>query len=161
MGEATTSHLAMFRATIALAWADHELDESERQRILVYIDHNQRLSAAQKEQLRQDLFHPISLDTVWPEITDVQDRAHLINIADAIFWEDGQLCHTEREIYERIKAAHMATLDIDAIREDISAYRKELAVKRQQFEGELNEIRMRGPFGRMMSYLETMVDRVF
>ena len=160
MNEASNSHFSMFRATIALAWVDQQLDEKEIERILVYIDNNKQLSDAQSEQLKQDLHQPIKLDDAWPDITDVQDRAHLINIADTIFWEDGEMCHTEKEVYEKIKAAHMATLDLDFIQEDIATYRKKLAANRQQFNHELHQIQMRGRFGRMMNYLEIMVDKV-
>ena len=155
MSEATKSHYAMFRGAIALAWADHRLDEEEQERILVYIENNRHLSDAQRTQLKQDLLQPVKLDDVWPEITDVHDRAHLINIADAIFWEDGELCHTEKEVYDKIRAAHIATLDVDFIREDIADYRKELAVSRKAFEMELDE--MRSPLGRMLHYLGTLL----
>lgn len=158
MSEATKSHFAVFRAAIALAWADHELHKEEQDRILVFIEKNEELSDAQRERLKQDLQQPINMDDVWPEITDKLDRAHVINIADTIFWEDGELCHSEKEVYEKIKSKHMATLDMDFIREDIANCRKELAASRQQFEQELHE--MRGPFGRMMHYLETMVAKV-
>lgn len=158
MSEATKSEIAMFRAAIALAWADHSLSDEEQNRLLVYIDKNENLSDTQREQLKKELGQPIKMDDVWPEVTDLRDRVHVINIADTIFWEDGQLCHSEKEIYEKIKASHMATLDLDIIREDIAAYRKELLANRQKFQQELHEIR--GPFGRMMHYLETMVDEV-
>jgi uncharacterized membrane protein YebE (DUF533 family) len=151
----------MFRGMIALAWADHDLDDNEKSRILVYIKNNKHLSAAQAEQLALDLDHPVDLDTVWPEITDVQDRAHLINLADVIFWEDGEMCRTEKQVYEKIRAAHIATLDEDFIRQDIAAYRTQLAANREAFDRELHQIKVSGPFGRMMHYLETMVDRVF
>ena len=98
------------------------------------------------------------MDDVWPDITDVLDRAHVINVANTIFWEDGELCHSEKEVYEKIKAAHMATLDMDFIREDIANCRKDMAASRQQFEQELHDIR--GPFGRMLHYLETVVDKI-
>lgn len=157
MTDTTKSHYSMFRAMIALAWADHELDEREKERVLVYVQNNRRLSDAQKEQLAQDLLEPIELDDVWSDITDVQDRAHLINIADVIFWEDGEMCRTEREVYDRITKAHLATLDEDLIRKDIAACRKELAANRQHFEQELHEIR--GPFGHMMHYVENSLFR--
>ena len=156
MARATESHYAMFRATIALAWADHELDAGERERILVYIEHNKQLSASQKEQLREEVNRPVRLDEVWPQITDLQDRAHLLNIADVIFWEDGSMCHSEREVYEKIKEAHMATLDVAAIRADIADYRRQLVADATQFEQELAATR--GPFGRLMHYLERIMD---
>lgn len=148
----------MYRAVIALAWADQKLLETEQDRILVYLDNNKQLSDVQREQLKQDLHQPIKMDDVWPDITDVLDRAHVINVANTIFWEDGELCHSEKEVYEKIKAAHMATLDMDFIREDIANCRKDLAASRQQFEQELHNLR--GPFGRMLHYLETVVDKV-
>ena len=160
MNEANKSHVAMFRGIIALACADHKLDDNEKTRILVYIRNNKHLSDEQAELLVKDIDQPVDLDSVWPDITDVQDRAHLINIADVIFWEDGMLCHSEKEVYDKIRAAHIATLDADAIREDIAAYRKELASNREQFDRELKQIQLSGPFGRMMHYLEGMVDRV-
>ena len=158
VSEATKSHFAVFRAAIALAWADHKLHEEEQERILVYIDNNEELSSAQREQLKKDLQQPIKMDEVWPEITDVLDRAHVINIANTIFWEDGELCNNEKEVYEKIKAAHMVTLDMDFLREDIANCRRDIAARRQLFEQELHDLR--GPFSRMMHYLETMVGKV-
>lgn len=104
------------------------------------------------------MHQPTKMDDVWSDITDVRDRAHVINIANTVFWEDGEFSHTEKEVYEKINATHMATLDLDFIREDVRNYRKELAANRQQFEQELHELR--GPFGRMMHYLENVVDKV-
>ena len=158
MGEATKSHVAMYRAVISLAWADHSLDEKEQGRIHAHLDNNKNLSDAQREQLKKDLQQPIKIDDVWSDITDVQDRAHVINIADTLFWEDGEFCHSEKEVYEKIKTAHMATLDIDFIREDLRSFRKQQLADRQQFKQELHE--MRGPFSRAMYYLESMVDKV-
>lgn len=158
MSEATHSEVAMFRAIIALAWADDRLSEEEQERILVYIENNRNLSEAQKKQLRTDIPRPTSMDAVWPEITDVRDRAHVINVADAIFWEDGELCHSEKEVLDRIRSAHIATLDVDAIRDDVVQLRKELLIDRKAFQRELHE--MRNPVGRLIHYLETIVDKV-
>ena len=159
MAEATPSVIAMYRAAIALAWADHDLSDEEQHRLSVYMDNNKQLSDAQRTQLKQELQSPINMDDVWPDVTDVRDRAHVINIADAIFWEDGKLCHSEKEVLEKIRAAHMATLDVDAIREDVRAYRQQLLVGREQFQQELHE--MRSPLARMLHYLETIVDKAF
>lgn len=159
MGEATPSHFAMFRAMIALAWADHRLDDSEQERIMVYLENNPRLSESQRRQLAQELQQPVSLDAVWPDITDLQDRAHLVNIADAIFWEDGEFCHSEKEVYERIKSAHIATLDMDFIRADIARYRQQLADEHGAFNARMEQLR--GPVGRALAYLESVVDRLF
>jgi len=159
MNEAKSSEIAMYRAAIALAWADKSMSEEEQNKLKVYMDNNKKLSETQREQLKNDIAQPIKMDDVWPQITEVRDRAHVLNIADAIFWADGQLCHSEKEILEKIKSAHMATLDISAIREDIRSYRQELLVDRKKFQQELHELR--GPFSRMMHYLETMVDKVF
>lgn len=155
MTQATKSHFAMFRGAIALAWADHELDAEEQERLEVYIDHNTELSDAQKAQLKEDLHNHITLDQVWDDITDVHDRAHLINIADAIFWEDGQLCHTEREVLDKMNEKHMATLDIEAHMAEIHSYRQELANNRKVFEAELQQTKeeARGPLQRMLAYL--------
>lgn len=158
MSEATKSHFAMFRGAIALAWADHKLDDEEQKRILVYIEHNKQLSDTQSALLKQDLRQPIKLDDVWPDITDARDRAHLINIADVIFWEDGEMCHTEKEVYDKISAAHITTLDMDFIRDDMAVRRKELAANRKKYEKELDQLR--GPLGRMLHYMETLVDKV-
>ena len=156
MSNASSSEIAMYRAAIALAWADHSLSEEEQSKLMVYMDNNKKLSDSQRENLKKDISEKVNIDDVWQEVTDVRDRAHVINIADAIFWSDGQLCHTEKEVLEKIRAAHMATLDLDAINEDIRTYRQELLVGRQQFQQELHE--MRGPFARMLHYLTTIVD---
>ncbi len=85
MSEATSSEMAMFRAAIALAWADHSLSDEEKNRLITYMDNNKELSEPQRDQLKNDLTQPVNMDDVWPKITEVRDRVHVLNIADAIF----------------------------------------------------------------------------
>jgi uncharacterized membrane protein YebE (DUF533 family) len=116
MKEATPSHVAMLRGAIAMAWADGSLDPDEQQRLHAFIDQNTQLSPAQKDMLHAEIDAPVTLDQVWSQITEAQDRAHLINIATLIFWEDEHYSEAERKAYAQMNAWHNQTLDISTIR---------------------------------------------
>ena len=116
---ATASQIAMFQGAIALAWADHNLDANEQAQLLDYINKNFHLSETQRTQLRDSIASPQPLEKVWPAITEKEDRAHLLNIAPQIFQEDGEFCAQEKEVYDRIYADHMASLDNASVEEDV------------------------------------------
>ncbi|GEM_PF-6422798 len=110
---ATDSQVAMLEAAIALAHADGKLDEQEQAKLTHFVRGHAALSETQRTELLDKIAHPVTLDAVWSRISDVHDRAHLINIANSIFWSDGLLCHNEQEVLQHIHDAHMATLDVE------------------------------------------------
>lgn len=111
---ATDSQIAMLEAAIALAHADGRLEDGERAQLRHFVKGHAALTDAQREELFDKIAHPVTLDDVWSRISDLHDRAHLINIANSIFWSDGLMCHDEQEVLQRIHDAHLATIDVEA-----------------------------------------------
>ncbi len=132
MAQINESKLAMLRGAIALAWADGVMDDNERERLHQLIDRHEGLSYIQRDQLKKDVETQIGLDGIWEKITDVHDRAHLINIAVALFHEDGDYADLEKKAYAQINALHHDTLDIAAMESELSAMAKEAYAKEQE-----------------------------
>jgi len=119
MKYATDSHVAMLKGAIALAWSDLSLSEKEVELVRHYIERNINLSAEQKTALLAEVKQPHKVAEIWPNITDKMDRAHLLNIAYMIFWQDGVFCHTEREAFDRMEKEHLATLNVAVMEKEI------------------------------------------
>lgn len=153
MKYATDSQMAMFRGAIALAWADGALDPQEIGQLETFIRNNIHLSDAQKRQLLADIQSHVRLEDVWGAITDKHDRAHLINIADLIFWKDGAFCHNEREVYEKIQADHLKNLDTDTLEKDLSALAQQARTQWAKDEREMVED-FKMPYSKAFYYLE-------
>ncbi len=117
MTQATNSQIAMWRAAIALAWSDHQLDAGEKECLTQFFDRNVRLSTEQKALLKQDILTPCSFDDAWNQITEKQDRAQLIDILPTLFHADGNYSDAEKAKYEKILSDHLATLDVSTATE--------------------------------------------
>ena len=117
MTEATNSQIAMWRAAISLAWADHILSLDEKEKLAAFFDKNLHLSSAQRDQLKADLDTKPDFNEAWNNISSKEDRAHLINIASSIFNSDGEYSEQEKAAYEKILSDHMATLDVNTAME--------------------------------------------
>lgn len=139
MATITESRMAMYEGILALAWADHELDENEKQGLHDLIDDNFRFTDAQRQKLHADVDRKVALKDIWPRITEKQDRAHLIDISSVIFLKDGHYCSTEKELYEDFLAQHMATLDTEQIMKEARSMADEFRAQRISEEQELKE----------------------
>lgn len=137
--QATNSHIAMLRGVIALAWADHALNADEKTQLGAYVNNNHQLSDAQRVELLASIDHKIELAQIWPEVTDMHDRAHLLNIADVIFAKDGNYCKEEQDAYQRIHAEHMASINTEAIEAEIGAMAVQLRSEREALERDMQE----------------------
>jgi len=126
---ATDSQVALWRGAIALAWADNHLHDDERAEFTNFIDKNKNLSDEQKKLLKQDLSKQVKLEEIWPQITDKMDRAHLINIAPTIFWGDKDYSHSEKEVFEKMYADHMASLDMKTEMQDMANFAQKLRLQ--------------------------------
>ncbi len=124
MTQATDSYVAMFRAMIALAWVDHELEAEEQESLRHYISGNVRLSDQQKQTLLASVNRKTSLCDSWGEITNPRDRAHLINLASTLFHEDHCFEPEERRVFERISNLHDNTLDAESLRTELQSMAK-------------------------------------
>ena len=139
MSSMTDSRLAMYEGMIALAWADHELTEDEKQGLRDLIDGNPRFTDEQRRKLHAGVGQRVALESVWPRITEKQDRAHLFDIAGVIFHKDGQYSATEKELYENFLAKHMATIDTEAVIGEIRAMTIGFRAQREKEQQELAE----------------------
>lgn len=138
MAAVTASRLALYEGMIALAWADHELHAEEKQRLHDLIDHNSFFSDAQRAELHRMVDVKVDLALIWPRITHPQDRARLIDIANAIFASDGERCDMEQMLQSEMLSQHLSTLDVSAIRSDLDTLSQE---QRAQREADAEELR--------------------
>lgn len=152
MTHATDSRIAMFRSAIALAWADGSLGADEQELLLTYINGNIHLSEAQREELRGDVTLRHRVDDYLDAITDMNDRAHLINIADTLLKQDGVFSQDEKEVYDRIFNRHMSSIDSEATQADIVRMAHEARGKWQ--EEEVERLNGMSRLARLMHYLQ-------
>jgi len=139
MPQATDSQIAMWRGAIALAWTDGKLDEGEKARLLEYFKDNIYLSDTQRAQLVKDLDRPAQLKDVWNDITDKEDRAHLIDIAPDIFWGGGNYSPAEHEVYNKMFSDQMGTVDIQKIKEDVAEIKAQIPKEHEEYDREYVE----------------------
>lgn len=148
MSQATDSEFSMLRGAIALAWADDKLTAKEREQLKLYIAQNASISEEQRRTLMQDIKQKTSIKDVWDHITDRQDRAHLIDIAENIFLKDGTYSPKEKAVYDKLYSAHMATIAAKAIQADMRA-----ELKRQHDHDQQDYSGISGKIDRMIHYL--------
>lgn len=157
MTHVTESRLAAYEGIIALAWADHDLDAQEQEKLETMIRGNQHFTDQQREQLTADVKEKTSLTTIWPRITEKRDRAFLLNVADTIFYKDGHYSSDERTLYNEYFNQHMATVDSEAVMEDIRqlalAQRAERAVQMAELEEYADQHSFTSRIGRALDEL--------
>lgn len=131
----TPSNFAMWRSAIALAHGDHQLSNSEVNLIHEF-SHNYGFSDEQQKQLDNDLRGGVDLDTVFAQITEKRDRAHLINFARVLFHIDGEFSKAEEVLWETINQRHMLTIDLQKIlrdtKDNCESYKEQERLKRAQ-----------------------------
>ena len=126
------SKLALYRGLIALAWSDHELHPDEKETLHHIINTHQGLCDADRSDLNNQVDHPVSLDTIWADISNPHDRARLIDMANTIFQQDGAICDNERDLIETFQARHLASIDADRIASDLKAFTAEEQAQREK-----------------------------
>ena len=104
----------MMRGMIALAWADGVLDPGEVVVLERFIENNRHLTPAQRVELKASIATPLSIKDVWDSITDMQDRARLIDVAGAIFHADGDYSASEKKVYDEMMDLHLASMHRNA-----------------------------------------------
>jgi hypothetical protein len=158
MSTMTDSRLAMYEGMIALAWADHELVEVEKQGLHELIDDNPRFTDVQREKLHAGVDRKITLESVWSRITEKQDRAHLFDIAGVIFLKDGKHSATEKELYDDFLAKHMATIDTESVIKEIREMTVGFRAQREKEQQELEEYAAQFSLvGRLKNFIEKMI----
>lgn len=141
--QASDSRYAMYEGLIALAWADHELHKNEREALNTIIENHRGLSDEQRAQLKIDVETKVTLNEVWPRITNAQDRARLIDLAVVIFKQDGEYTADEREVKDAALAQHLEQINGNVIVADLRAYRDEQIEKNKLHAAEMEEYRKR------------------
>lgn len=104
------SKLALWRSAIAIAYADGTLNDSERQLLLSNLP-LAILSEEQRKIIDMDLAEGVKLEDVFSAITDMRDRAHLINFARILVHADGQVNADEQDAINYISSYHSKKLD--------------------------------------------------
>lgn len=159
MVQATDSQISMWRGAIALLWINQKLDENEKKRLIQYFKDNVYLTVVQREQLIKDMEHKITLKDAWDNITDTQDRAHLIDIAPTLFSEHGTPTPEERALYNKMFSDQLATIDEKAFRTEIEAIKARIPLEQEQQEEEFkHDFDNMGAVGRMIYYFDKMFD---
>lgn len=126
-----SSKLALYRGLISLAWADHELHADEKSKLHEIIAEHRDLSVEDRAKLHLEVHTRTPLAMVWDDITDPQDRARLIDMANIIFQQDGDFCDDERELIESFQKKHLKSIGVDAIKTDLSSFSVEQAKQRE------------------------------
>jgi hypothetical protein len=151
---ATSSHTAMLRGAISLAWVDGTLHEEEKKRLHHFITHNITIHETQKAQLHAAIDTEEMLEDVWQEITEVQDKAHLINIATLIFWEDDTFCEAEKKMFRAMQSWHNDVLPEYETNAELAAM---ATIARKQWREEEDALRSELSFTeRMLDYLSSI-----
>lgn len=155
----TNSHFQMYRGALALFWADGQFTQSEINKFIELVENSIRLTKEQKDLLNTDITTHIKIADVWPQITDPMDRAHLINIANMLFWQDGAFCHTEREVIEKLEREHLSTLKTDELERDLEFMARNARAMWKEEERQMVDKMM--PHTRFFYYLEKKISNLF
>lgn len=144
------SKLALYRGLIALAWADHELHADEKSTLHEIISSHRDLTEDQRATLHDEVDHRVTLSDIWGQITDPQDRARLIDMANIIFQQDGDFCEDERALIEKFQAKHLQSIGLHSIEKDLASFTEEQARQREIEREELKAwVNQYGMFGRI------------
>ena len=120
------SRLALYEGLISLAWVDERLDPAEKIVLEDIFAHHHGLTDEQRAALTRDITTPMRLADIWPRLTDPQDRARFLDMADVIFKSDGEVDDSEADIYAVKLAKHLGTFDVDGIKRELDDLRTEL-----------------------------------
>ncbi len=158
----TPSKLAMWRSLIAMGYADGKLADSEKAMLIEYLKRN-NIVPEQHAILENDINNGVKINDVYPGVTDIHDRANLIDAARVMFYEDGNFDATEQKIYNLIHHDQENAVDFKAAEEKAraatNAYEaqynsEELAVRDA-------EIKKGGVIARLVNYIVDLEDDYF
>lgn len=106
----TESKFHMWRATVAIAHCDGIISKEE---IAWLKDHLDKIpfSKIQLEIIQNDLNDGLTLDEVLPDVTNLNDRALLLHLANNLFRQDG-FDDIEKVQYQQLEKSIMGTVDL-------------------------------------------------
>jgi len=131
----STSVFYMWRCVIALAHADGQVHEKEREyltRIIGNMDRAFGMTAEQKKTFENDLVTPQNISSLLAHINDQSCRGQLVYFAGLLAHADGNLDASEDAILKKLRVDQMSSLDMEQIRKDVAA-----AVASEMFQHDL------------------------
>ena len=134
MSDITSSQYNMYKALIALVWADGKVADEERSYIETFLRNQHDLTFDQRDELLEALDHQPDIDAIWDQITEVQDRAFLLDMASAVFYADGEYSIEEKQLYNRLLEKHLATLDEKKHRLEVARLQEQARISTLQNE---------------------------
>ena len=121
MDNISDSKFAVWRGLIIMANIDGHFSQQEKE-FLDGIHRYELLTDEQKEILKQDIeTQNKDFDSVYKQITEVRDRAYLINLTSVLFHKDGKFCPTEQEALNKIDSEHKKTINLEKILKEAKA----------------------------------------
>lgn len=110
----SNSEFYMWRTLVATAHADNKLTNEEI-RFLATALEDIAFTKEQNAQLVADIKKPQDVVEMFKGITDVQDQARFFQVARELVWIDGDYGEAEQAVMLKLKKAHVAQVDIDAL----------------------------------------------
>lgn len=114
------SRFHMWRAVFALAHADGQVTDKERQFMQIYLS---RLSVSpeQKEILKADIEKGQEVSLMFSKITQEKDVEDFFNFARLLVWCDGDFAEQERQILELLRQRHDTPLGTEQMLQKLKA----------------------------------------
>lgn len=106
------SRFYMWRAVFAVAHADREVSQEERQYMAEVVD-SLSLSKEQEEVLRRDIIVGQDPIAMFRMVSATQDKNDFFKFAQQMIWKDGDYTPAEKRIMLRLKEMHEQVLDVD------------------------------------------------
>jgi len=100
MSQISDGKFAVWRCLVVMANIDGHFCDDEKE-FLEGIHRYEMLSDEQKVILKEDIdSQNMDFDSIYNQITEPRDRAHLINLTRVLFHKDGDFCPTEKEVFD-------------------------------------------------------------
>ncbi|MEZ0260718.1 MAG: DUF533 domain-containing protein [Alphaproteobacteria bacterium] len=135
------SQFYMWRAVIAIAHADGEVQAEERAyitRVISTLDRVYGLTQEQKKAFTDDLVTPQKIEDMVKEIEEPQYRGMLITLGETMVWADGVVTEDEEAVLKKLHANRLGAIDSDRLRNEM---KQGTAERRAEFEAENAKLR--------------------
>jgi len=120
--EISDSQFNMWRAVIAIAHADGEVQPEERaflDKTFQKLDAVYNLTDAQRKTLADEMVKPEQLQNILPLITEPQFRAMLVHFGEVLAWADNVISVDEEAILKKLHNGQMDSLEMNRLRADV------------------------------------------
>lgn len=136
------SQFYMWRTLFALVHADNVVTDEERKFMEKAVD-TLSLTDYQRSILVADTMDASDIGEMFKRITDQHDRTEFFRHARVLVWCDGDFDKQEQEIMSKLKRAHVADVDFNAMLDEVSLSfddeeKENVISEHQQIEKELD-----------------------